>query len=74
MNADVQMSNTLKHRCSCFFFNSDARDHKFLSMRATSNLGASAKLQKATISFAMSVCPYGTPWHPLHGFSWNFTF
>jgi len=73
MNTDVQMSNTLKQRCS-FFLNSDAWDHKFLSMRATSILGAFAKLQKATISFVMSVCSHGTPLHQLHGFSWNFIF
>jgi hypothetical protein len=38
-------------------------------------LGAFAKLQKVTTSFVLSVClsvcPYGTTWLPLEGFSWN---
>jgi len=31
-------------------------------------LGGFAKLQKATISFIMSVCPCGTIWLPLNEF------
>ena len=61
MNADGQMSNTKTEVFMFFFLNSEAWDHKFLSMRATSNLGAFAKLQKATTSYVMSVCPHGTP-------------
>jgi len=38
-------------------------------------LGAFAKLWKGTISFIMyvcpSVCPHGTIWLQLDGFSWN---
>jgi len=29
-----------------------------------------AKLKEANISFLVSVCPHGTTWHPLEGFSW----
>jgi hypothetical protein len=32
-------------------------------------LGAFAELQKVTVSFVMSVCPHGTNWLPLDGFS-----
>jgi hypothetical protein len=35
-------------------------------------LGAFAKLQKATVSFVMSVRPHRTVWLPLDGFSRNF--
>jgi hypothetical protein len=31
-------------------------------------LGAFSKLRKASISFVMSVCPYGTTWLPMEGF------
>jgi hypothetical protein len=34
-------------------------------------LGKFTKLQKASISFIMSVCPYETTWFPVDGFSWN---
>ena len=37
-------------------------------------LGAFAKLQKATITFVMSVRPHGTTRLPLHEFLWNLTF
>jgi hypothetical protein len=36
-------------------------------------LGAFGKLQKATVSFVMSVLPHGTRL-PMDGFSWNFIF
>lgn len=36
------------------------------------------KIVKATISFAMaicpSLCPHGTTWFPMNGFSWNLMF
>ena len=37
-------------------------------------LGGLAKLQKATISFIMSVCPCGTIWLPPDKFLWNLVF
>jgi hypothetical protein len=37
-------------------------------------LGALIKLKKATISFIMSVRPFGTTRVPMNGFSWNFIF
>jgi hypothetical protein len=41
-------------------------------------LGAFKKLQRVTVSFAMSIClsvhPHGTTWLPLDGFSWNLIF
>jgi hypothetical protein len=37
-------------------------------------LGAFAKLWKATIRFAMSVCPHGTSQLPLDGFPWDLIF
>jgi len=38
------------------------------------NLGAFAKLQKATISFVMSVCTLRKTGFPLDGLSWNLIF
>jgi len=35
----------------------------------TNIFGALAKLLKATVSFVISVCPYGTTWLPLGRFS-----
>jgi hypothetical protein len=43
------------------------------SKNLTPVVGAFAKLRKATISFVMSVCPYGTNEPPLKGFSRNST-
>ena len=38
------------------------------------SLGAFAKMQKATISYVMSVCPYGTTRLPMNEFSSKFIF
>jgi hypothetical protein len=38
------------------------------------NVGSFAKLQKAVISFCMSVCPYGTTPLPLDRHSWDLIF
>jgi hypothetical protein len=34
-------------------------------------LGAFAEFQKATTSFVLSICPHGSTWLPLGGFSLN---
>jgi hypothetical protein len=43
--------------------------HTAASPIPPTSLGAFAKLQKATISYVMSVCPHGTTRLPLDGFS-----
>jgi hypothetical protein len=37
-------------------------------------IGAFAKLREATVSFVMSVCPYGSTRLPVDGFWWNLIF